>query len=76
MIGTVREIGLFRTTILTDDGVYVSIPNATIFAGTIQNLSREGRRWVSFHGRRSIAARISMRCKRPFAKPCRASRGC
>jgi small conductance mechanosensitive channel len=47
-IGTVREIGLFRTTILTDDGVYVSIPNATLFAGTIQNLSREGRRRVSF----------------------------
>lgn len=46
--GTVREIGLFRTTILTDDGVYVSIPNATIFAGTIQNLSREGRRRISF----------------------------
>jgi small conductance mechanosensitive channel len=48
VVGTVRDIGLFRTTILTDDGVYVSIPNATIFAGTIQNLSREGRRRVSF----------------------------
>lgn len=46
--GIVRDIGLFRTTLLTDDGVYVSIPNATIFAGTIQNLSREGRRRVSF----------------------------
>lgn len=48
VVGTVREIGLFRTTILTDDGVYVSIPNATIFAGTIQNLSREGRRRIGF----------------------------
>lgn len=47
-LGTVREIGLFRTTIFTDDGIYVSIPNATIFAGTIQNLSREGRRRIGF----------------------------
>ena len=48
VMGTVREIGLFRTTILTDDGIFVSIPNATIFAGTIQNLSREGRRRIGF----------------------------
>ncbi|MES2473086.1 MAG: mechanosensitive ion channel family protein, partial [Pseudomonadota bacterium] len=47
-VGPVREIGLFRTTILTDDGIYVSIPNASIFTGTIQNLSREGRRRVNF----------------------------
>src|SRR5882672_242758 len=32
--GTVREIGLFRTDIVTDDGTYISIPNATIFAAT------------------------------------------
>lgn len=47
-VGPVREIGLFRTTILTDDGIYVSIPNASIFTGTIQNLSREGKRRVNF----------------------------
>jgi small-conductance mechanosensitive channel len=39
--GIVREIGLFRTEIITDDGNYVSIPNSTIFAGTIVNVSRE-----------------------------------
>jgi small conductance mechanosensitive channel len=46
--GPVREIGLFRTTILTDDGIYVSVPNAIIFAGPIENMSREGRRRVNF----------------------------
>jgi small conductance mechanosensitive channel len=46
--GPVREIGLFRTTILTDDGIYVSIPNATIFTGPIHNMSREGRRRINF----------------------------
>ena len=46
--GTVREIGLFRTEIVTDDGMFVSIPNATIFAGTIVNTSRERNRRASF----------------------------
>ena len=32
-----REIGLFRTEIVTDDGNFVSIPNATLFSGTIIN---------------------------------------
>jgi small conductance mechanosensitive channel len=46
--GTVREIGLFRTEIVTDDGNYVSIPNATIFSGTIINVSRETTRRTNF----------------------------
>jgi len=46
--GTVREIGLFRTTIITDDGLLVSVPNATIFSGTITNNSREATRRTSF----------------------------
>lgn len=46
--GTVHEIGLFRTVIVTDDGLYVSVPNATIFAGTIINTSRERIRRTSF----------------------------
>jgi small conductance mechanosensitive channel len=46
--GTVREIGLFRTDIVTDDGSYVSIPNATIFSATIINLSRETMRRTHF----------------------------
>lgn len=47
-IGTVREIGLFRTEIVTDDGNFVSIPNATIFSGTIINVSRERNRRTNF----------------------------
>ena len=46
--GTVREIGLFRTAMVTDDGLFVSIPNSTIFSGTIINISRETSRRTSF----------------------------
>jgi small conductance mechanosensitive channel len=46
--GMVREIGLFRTEIVTDDGNFVSIPNATIFSGTIVNVSRERNRRTNF----------------------------
>lgn len=38
--GTVREIGLFQTVVVTDDGIYVSVPNSTLFSGTIVNNSR------------------------------------
>jgi len=47
-VGMVREIGLFRTEIITNDGIYVSIPNATIFSGTIINISHESTRRASF----------------------------
>ena len=47
-LGTVREIGLFRTDIVTDGGTYVSIPNTTIFSGAIVNVSRESRRRTNF----------------------------
>jgi small conductance mechanosensitive channel len=47
-VGTVREIGLFRTSIVTDDGLFVSVPNATIFSGTITNTSREASRRANF----------------------------
>jgi small conductance mechanosensitive channel len=47
-LGTVREIGLFRTEIITDNGNFVSIPNATIFSGTIINMSRESSRRTDF----------------------------
>jgi len=46
--GMVREIGLFRTALVTEDGVYVSIPNSTIFSGIIINNSRETIRRVTF----------------------------
>jgi small conductance mechanosensitive channel len=48
IIGTVDEIGLFRTTLITDDGIYISIPNTSIFAGTISNFSRLKTRRVEF----------------------------
>jgi small conductance mechanosensitive channel len=46
--GMVREIGLFRTEITTDSGNFVSIPNSTIFSGTIINVSREAQRRTDF----------------------------
>lgn len=47
-VGVVRELGLFRTIIATDDGVFISIPNATIFSGTITNYHRETVRRTNF----------------------------
>jgi small conductance mechanosensitive channel len=46
--GTVREIGLFTTIMVTRDGIYVSIPNSEIFGATITNYSRERLRRVKF----------------------------
>ena len=46
--GTVREIGLFTTILVTRDMSYLSIPNSTIFGGLIINYSRERLRRVSF----------------------------
>ncbi|HEX4535278.1 MAG TPA: mechanosensitive ion channel domain-containing protein [Rhizomicrobium sp.] len=37
----VREIGLFRTLVATRDNIQLSIPNSSIFSGTITNYSRE-----------------------------------
>ncbi len=45
--GTVREVGLFRTIIVTGDGLYASIPNATIFSAPIVNNSREPLRQIA-----------------------------
>jgi small conductance mechanosensitive channel len=46
--GTVREIGLFTTLMITRDGVYVSIPNSAIFGVTVINYTRERLRRVTF----------------------------
>jgi len=46
--GSVREIGLFRTSIVTGDGLFVSIPNSGVFSDPIVNNSREPTRLVSF----------------------------
>jgi small conductance mechanosensitive channel len=46
--GTVREIGLFTTLMITRDGVYVSIPNSAIFGAITINYTRERLRRVTF----------------------------
>ncbi|HEX4079999.1 MAG TPA: mechanosensitive ion channel domain-containing protein [Rhizomicrobium sp.] len=46
--GTVREIGLFTTILISDDLAYVSIPNASILGGVIINNSREPNRRINF----------------------------
>ena len=46
--GTVREIGLFTTLLITRDGVYVSIPNSSIFGAVVVNYTRERLRRVTF----------------------------
>jgi small-conductance mechanosensitive channel len=46
--GTVREIGLFTTILVSDDLAYVSVPNASIFNGVIVNNSREPNRRINF----------------------------
>ena len=47
--GIVREVGLFRTVVITDDGIFVSVPNGTIFSATIYNNTREKQRRVAFN---------------------------
>ena len=39
--GTVQEIGLFHTEIITYDGLFVAMPNSVIFSSTIVNLTRD-----------------------------------
>ena len=46
--GTVREIGLFTTLIVTRDQVYVSIPNSSVFSGVVTNYTKERLRRVAF----------------------------
>jgi small conductance mechanosensitive channel len=46
--GTVREIGLFTTLLITRDNAYVSIPNSAIFGSTAINYTRERTRRVKF----------------------------
>jgi small conductance mechanosensitive channel len=45
---TVREIGLFRTRVVTRDNIHLSIPNSTIFSATIVNYTREPVRRIDF----------------------------
>ncbi|MFQ6016216.1 MAG: mechanosensitive ion channel family protein [Anaerolineae bacterium] len=45
--GTVTDIALRATTILTDDGQEIIIPNAIVYANPIVNLTKNPQRWVS-----------------------------
>ena len=42
--GTVKEIGLFSTTLETPDGLYVMAPNSTLWGSPIKNIHRNGKR--------------------------------
>ena len=47
--GTVRDISLFHTTLLTSNMNYVIIPNAMVFSGMIVNITREPTRRLEFN---------------------------
>jgi small conductance mechanosensitive channel len=42
--GTVKEIGLFSTTLETSDGLYVMAPNSSLWGSPIKNITRNGKR--------------------------------
>lgn len=45
--GTVRQINLFNTVLVTADMVYIAVPNSQIFSGAITNYSREPTRRIN-----------------------------
>jgi small conductance mechanosensitive channel len=45
--GTVREITLFTTILITPDKLFVSVPNSQIFGGSITNYTREETRRIN-----------------------------
>ena len=46
--GIVHEIGLFQTQLVTDDGLFVVLPNSMLFSGIIVNASRQPTRRTDF----------------------------
>lgn len=42
--GSVTDLGLFTTSLETADGIFISIPNSTVWASAIKNFSRNGKR--------------------------------
>lgn len=46
--GTVREIGLFTTLMITRDLIYISVPNSSVWSGVITNYTREPLRRINF----------------------------
>jgi len=45
--GTVREISLFNTVLITPDKVYIAVPNSQIFSNPITNYTREATRRIN-----------------------------
>ena len=44
IVGTVKEIGLFTTIIITPDGLYISAPNSSLWGAPIKNFTTNGTR--------------------------------
>ena len=44
--GTIKEMGLFTTTLSTADGIFIAAPNSTIFGNPVKNYSRNATRRV------------------------------
>ncbi|MCF4166902.1 mechanosensitive ion channel [Zavarzinia compransoris] len=45
--GTVREIGLFATVLVSFDGIWRQIPNSTVWSSAVINYSRESTRMIN-----------------------------
>lgn len=58
--GIVESMSLFHTVVVTDDGVFVAIPNAALWARSIENFSRSRPRGVELD--------ISVARTKPFAE--------
>ena len=59
VVGTIRELGLFGTTIITPDNVFTIIGNGKIFGDTIQNFSVLPERRVEHVRRRHALAQLA-----------------
>ncbi len=44
VMGTVREVNLFTTVLETFDGLYIASPNSEVWASSITNYTRNGKR--------------------------------
>ena len=47
--GTIKEMGLFTTTLSTPDGIFISAPNSVIFGNPVKNYSRNELRRVDIN---------------------------
>ena len=44
--GTIKEMGLFTTTLSTPDGIFIAAPNSVLFGNPVKNYSRNAQRRV------------------------------